>query len=140
MRTVVLHAFDAKNNLVPVLVDESGRLVGSGSTPGSDAGLTPPIFTSSGNMTIVVADHFVPFPDQPATVVSINNDNGLDVLVQQDGAGAAFPVQAHTLFHFYGISNAKQLAVKRSTGTTPVPVNARWTNSQRSPSASGQFL
>lgn len=58
--------------------------------------------------------------------VTFVNDTGVDLEVQQDGAGVALPVFAGSFFTFEGITNANQLGVRRvDLSVTQVTVKYR---------------
>lgn len=70
---------------------------------------------------------FVAFADQPCRQVTIANNTGTAIEVQQDGVGVAYPVFNGAYFTFYGLSSASQLSVRRfDQAVTGVTVNARW--------------
>lgn len=89
-----------------------------------------PQMESGGNSSVQTAasgTDYAPLADRPCAQVTIVNDTGTKILVQQDGIGAGLPVLDQTSFTFYGLTNAKQLAVKRSdSSASQVTVPYRW--------------
>lgn len=70
---------------------------------------------------------FTTFADQACRQVTIANNTGTAIEVQQDAGGVAYPVFNGTYFTFYGLITASQLGVRRvDQAITPVTVNARW--------------
>lgn len=102
-------------------------LGGSGSG-GSSAPISPvsPTFTGGVNLSVSTAASYTPFPAQTCKQLTIANNTGVTVQVQQGGKGAAQPVFSGTYYVFYGLTDASALAVERADGTaTAVTVNAR---------------
>lgn len=78
------------------------------------------------NLSVSTAASYTPFPTQTCKQLTLANNTGVTVQVQQGGSGAAQPVFPGTYYVFYGLTNASALAVERSDGTaTDVTVNAR---------------
>lgn len=64
---------------------------------------------------------------QACKQVTIINDTGTTILVQQGGAGVGVPVFDQTAFTFFGLTNANNLGVKRKDDSnTQVTVALRW--------------
>lgn len=89
-----------------------------------------PIAVTGGFMTATTAvagATYTAFTETPCKRLTIANNSGQTVEVQQDGAGAAFPIFTGTSFTIAGIANADQIAVRRvDVSDTPVTVAARW--------------
>jgi hypothetical protein len=96
------------------------------------SGSVTPIMQSAGHLsvtTLVVGTTYVAFSSQACKQLTISNDSGVSLEVQQGGSGVGFVVQDGTYYAFYGISNTNQLSVRRKDGNnTPVTVTARWEN------------
>lgn len=85
-----------------------------------------PVFSGGANLSVSTAASYTPFPTQTCKQLTLANNTGVTVQVQQDGSGAAQPVFPGTYYVFYGLTNASSLAVDRTDGsTTAVTVNAR---------------
>jgi hypothetical protein len=70
---------------------------------------------------------FVAFPAQTCRQLTVVNNTGQDIEVQQSGAGTALPVLNGTTYTFFGIPDAAYLAVRRiDQSNTQVVVKARW--------------
>ena len=83
-------------------------------------------FTGGANISVSTAASYTAFPAQTCKQLTIANNTGVTVQVQQGGAGAAQPVFPGTYYVFYGLTDASALAVERADGTaTAVTVNAR---------------
>lgn len=109
----------------PLVVTLGGSSSGSG---GSSVPISPvsPTFTGGANLSISTAASYTPFPAQTCKQLTIANNTGVTVQVQQGGSGAAQPVFPGTYYVFYGLTDASALAVERADGsTTAVTVNAR---------------
>lgn len=89
-----------------------------------------PMMKVGGNTSVLTSATgavFTAFAAQTCQQVTVVNNTGVDVEVQQDGAGAALPVINGTAYPFYGLTNAAQLAIRRVDNTnTQVTVKARW--------------
>lgn len=92
-------------------------------------GVTPQM-ASGGNISAQTANPgttYTAFGSQACKQVTIVNDTGTTILVQQGGAGVGVPIFDQSAFSFFGLSNANVLGVKRKDdGNTPVTVAARW--------------
>lgn len=109
----------------PLVVTLGGSSSGSG---GSSVPISPvsPTFTGGANISVSTAASYTAFPAQTCKQLTIANNTGVTVQVQQGGAGAAQPVFPGTYYVFYGLTDASALAVERADGTaTAVTVNAR---------------
>lgn len=70
---------------------------------------------------------FVPFASQACRQVTIANNTGVAIEVQQDGTGPTFPIFTAQYYQFHGISDTSQLAVRRiDESATQVTVACRW--------------
>lgn len=92
-----------------------------------------PVMTSGGHISAATngttGATFTAFGSQLCKQVTIVNDTGTKIEVQQDGAGVALPINDGTSFTFFGLTNANQLGVRRVDQTTVVAtVKARWEN------------
>jgi len=89
-----------------------------------------PRLGSGGNISVTTAAvgvNFSVFAPQVACQVTIANNTGTAVEVQQDGVGVAYPVFSGTYFTFYSLHNVSQLGVRRiDQSGSQVTVNARW--------------
>lgn len=115
---------------VPVCsVDEDGVPQVCSGMSGGGAGSAlqvSPVFSGGANLSISTAASYTPFPTQTCKQLTLANNTGVTVQVQQGGSGAAQPVFPGTYYVFYGLTDASSLAVERADGTaTAVTVNAR---------------
>ena len=89
-----------------------------------------PQMAQGGNLNVTTgADGttFVTLVDRPCRHVTIGNNTGTKIEIQQDGTGVGFPVFDQTYFTLYGLSNASQIGVRRvDQSNAQVVVNARW--------------
>ena len=109
----------------PLVVTLGGS--GSGGSGGASA-ISPvsPTFSGGANLSVSAAASYTPFPAQTCKQLTVANNTGVTVQVQQGGSGAAQPVFPGTYYVFYGLTDASALAVERADGTaTAVNVNAR---------------
>lgn len=115
----------------PELCSNSGS-GGSGSTNGRSA--TDPVYSTPGmlsgvNLSAATADSgtaYTAFGSQACRQLTIANNTGVTIDVQQGGSGVAVPVFNSTYYTFFGLTNANQLGVKRDdSGKTVVTVIAR---------------
>lgn len=65
-----------------------------------------------------VGTTYVAFTAEQCTFLRINNDTGVSVEYQLNGAGNAVPVPAAAVRYVFGITNASQVAVRRKDTTT----------------------
>ncbi|MFG1462127.1 hypothetical protein V5F77_04435 [Xanthobacter sp. DSM 24535] len=93
-----------------------------------DAVVAVPVMTEGGNISAnATGAAFVIYGAQACSQITIAAPKSVDVEVQQDGAGLAFPVYAGTYMTFFGLTNASQLGVRRVDQTAvAVAVIARW--------------
>lgn len=112
------------NNLVPpVFVTNLETDPAQGGSPLQ----VVPAMTSSGNLSVSTGASYTEFASAPCKQLTLANNSGVTINVQQGGEGASLPVFAGTYFTLLGLSNANQIAVSRADGTaTAVTVNARW--------------
>lgn len=107
-----------------IMAQISGVLAASGlGTPGT--------LTSSGHIvaltSTVLGTTFVPFASRACSQLTIVNDTGTDIQVDQDTANVLLTVLNGMALTFRGIANANQLSVCRKDRTTAqVTVRARW--------------
>lgn len=70
---------------------------------------------------------FVTFPAQACVQLTISNNSGTTIEVQQGGTGTTFPIFPASYYTFFGLTDASNLGVRRlDQSTTTVTVNARW--------------
>jgi hypothetical protein len=114
----------------PLPTSGGGGDGGGGTGGGTSSGTVTPVMTSGGATAVLTPNQvnvFAAFPDQACRQLTVANTTGVQIEVQQGGAGAAFPVFPGTYFTFYGITNANQLAVRRSDlSTNQVAVIVRY--------------
>lgn len=95
----------------------------------SSVGVAPQM-ASGGNISAQTANPgttYTALGSQACKQVTIVNDTGTTILVQQGGAGVGVPIFDQSAFTFFGLSNANALGVKRKDdGNTQVTVAARW--------------
>ena len=93
-------------------------------------GVVLPAMTSGGHVAVGTAaggTTFVPFAAQPCRQLTIANNTGVTVELQQGGGGAALPVFAGSYFTLLGLTDASTVGVRRvDQSTTQVSVTARW--------------
>lgn len=89
-----------------------------------------PVLASSGHISVQTAAtgaNFTAFASQACAQLTIVNNTGVPIEVQQGGSGVALPVLADAVMPFYGIANANQLSVRRvDQNNAQVTVPARW--------------
>ena len=90
-----------------------------------------PVLGSAGNISLQTSasgSTYVAFASLACKQLTIFNDTGVDVEVQQGGAGVAIPVaNGSGGVDFYGLANASDLGVRRKdVSNTQVTVKARW--------------
>lgn len=114
---------------VPVCsVDADGVPQVCSGMSGDASAISPvsPTFSGGANLSVSTAASYTPFPAQTCKQLTIANNTGVTVQVQQGGSGAAQPVFPGTYYVFYGLTDASALSVERADGTaTAVTVNAR---------------
>lgn len=92
-------------------------------------GVTPQM-ASGGNIAAQTnnpGSTYAAFGSQACKQVTVVNDTGTTILVQQGAAGVGVPIFDQSAFTFFGIANANVLGVKRKDeGNTQVTVAARW--------------
>lgn len=90
-------------------------------------GIAPSV--GAGNLALSMAGSAVPvaLAAQACSRVTIANNSGTTIEVQQDAAGAYFPIFTGTSFTFKGLTNASQLAARRvDLAATVTAASARW--------------
>jgi hypothetical protein len=89
-----------------------------------------PEMTDGGHTSVqtnATGANFSAFASQNCKQLTISNNSGTAIEVQQDGAGVALPIPDQTYFTFYGLANASQLGVRRvDQSNTQVTIAARW--------------
>lgn len=135
----------AKDDIVLCVlqVDENGDYAPSGGG-GLVQGLTDdqlrasavsvkPVMATSGNLTATTTSGsngstFVALPSQACTQVTVCNNTGVNIEVQQGGSGGVLTVFVGSYYTFFGLTNANQLAVRRAdqSASPTVSVQARW--------------
>lgn len=89
-----------------------------------------PEMKDGGNLSVttdVNGTLFTKYADQPCKQLTIANNSGTTVEVQQDAAGVALPIFDQTYYTIYGLGNANQIGVRRvDQAGTGVIVRARW--------------
>lgn len=92
-------------------------------------GVTPQM-ASGGNISAQTnnpGSTYAAFASQACKQVTIVNDTGTTILVQQGAAGVGVPIFDQSAFTFFGVANANTLGVKRKDeSNTLVTVAARW--------------
>lgn len=103
----------------------SGGMATGGRSPANPLYVSP-TFTGGANLSISTAVSYTAFPAQTCKQLTLANNTGVTVQVQQGGAGAAQPVFPGTYYVFYGLTDASTLTVSRADDVaTAVTVNAR---------------
>ncbi len=73
-----------------------------------------PEMSDGGHISVSISGApFVTFASTLCKQLTIVNNSGVDIEVQQDAAGANLPIINGTAYPFYGLSNASQLGVRR---------------------------
>lgn len=91
---------------------------------------TTSVMASGGNIeltTNAASNVFEAFASRVCKQVTIVNDTGFDIEVQQGATGPVIPVFDRNAFTFFGITNANQLGVRRKLAGVST-VKARWEN------------
>lgn len=103
-----------------------GSSTGTSSNPTYVTGSVTPAMTGGVNLSVSAAATYVAFGSQTCRQMTIANNSGVTINVQQGGSGAALPVFANTYYTLFGLSDASSIAVERADGVaTAVAVNAR---------------
>ena len=88
------------------------------------------LMSAGGNLaaqTAATGTNWTAFAGQECRRLTLANNAGTTVEFRQGGAGAAVPVFAGSYFVIEGVTNANQIAVKRTdSSNTQVTVAARW--------------
>jgi hypothetical protein len=88
-----------------------------------------PMMESGNNGSVQTAStgtNYTTLGAQACKQVTICNDTGTKLEVQQDGAGAAFRIHDNSYYTFYGLRNASQLGIRRAdTSNTQVTATYR---------------
>lgn len=70
---------------------------------------------------------FVSFASQACSQLTISNNTGTTIEIQQGGSGVAFPIFPASYYTFYGLTDCSNLGIRRvDQSTTSVSVIARW--------------
>lgn len=89
-----------------------------------------PRMVSGGHLSLQTASTgatYAVFASQACKQLTVSNQTGVLIEVQQGGSGVGFQVPAGAVIPFFGLTNANQLGVKRAdNGNTQVTVTARW--------------
>lgn len=76
-------------------------------------------------INVSTSSAYVALPDMGCNVVRIHNPNAVTVDVQLNGGGGVVTIPASSARTFYGLTNAKSVAVRRTDlSATPVTVQA----------------
>lgn len=98
--------------------------------PGGERQVVVPAMLNAGHLLAQTANPgtgYTAFASQACKQLTISNQSGVTILVQQGGAGVGFQIPHGGVVPFYGLTNANQLAVKRQDDSnTQVTVTARW--------------
>ena len=88
--------------------------------------------TASGHIAIQSAANgtsFAVYASQACRRLTVFNDTGIVIEVQQDGAGWAVQIPVNQNYTFQGLTNANQIGVHRGdNATTQIWIKARWEN------------
>lgn len=89
-----------------------------------------PVMVGGGHIALTTnatGTTFTAFASQACKQLTIANDTGVNLEVQQGSETVYLPVFANTCYTFFGLTNANQLKVRRvDTSNTTVTVKARW--------------
>lgn len=89
-----------------------------------------PRMVSGGHLSVTTAatgTNWTAFAAQACKQLTVSNQTGVTILVQQGGAGVGFQIPPGAMAPFYGLSNANQLGIKRQDDSnSQVTVTARW--------------
>lgn len=114
----------------PLTLSSEVEVTNDDGNPLPVSGSVTPIMQSAGHLSVTTSgtgSTYVAFSSQACKQLTISNDSGVSLEVQQGGSGAGFVVQDGTYYAFYGIANADQLSVRRKdVSGTQVTVSARW--------------
>lgn len=70
---------------------------------------------------------YVSFANQICSQLTVSNDSGSLLDVQQNSTGVAFKLIPLTYFTLYGLQNANTISIRRTdTSNTQLTVTARW--------------
>jgi len=104
-------------------------IVGNTGISGINFPVAPALLTG-GNYNVSTTSAgttFQVFPQNTASQLTICNDSGTKLEIQQGGAGNSFRILDGTYYTFFGITDTNQLGVRRlDQSTTQVIVTARW--------------
>jgi hypothetical protein len=89
-----------------------------------------PRMVSGGHLSLQTANpgtSYALFGSQACKQLTISNQTGFLIQVQQGGSGVGFEVPAGAVVPFFGLTNANQLGIKRADNSNAqVTVTARW--------------
>lgn len=100
----------------------------SATNPIPVGGSITPKMTDSGFLSATTSGgaSYVAFSSQACSQLTIQNNTGYELLVQKGGSGVAFPIPDGQPYPFTGLTNADQLAVKRTDEGAAITVKAEW--------------
>lgn len=91
-----------------------------------------PLMGSGGMLavaTTATGANFILLASQACKQVTIANNTGVIIEIQQGAAGVALPIFVGSYFTFFGLTNANQLGMRRNDqAATVVTAQARWEN------------
>jgi hypothetical protein len=121
-----VQASPTANTVLDRLKTIASALTNSG---GSLIGVSPQL-SSGGNasaQTNATGTNFTVLGSQACKQLTVVNNTGTTIEVQQGGSGVALPIQDQDRYTFYGLSNANQLGIRRvDQSNTQVTVAYRW--------------
>lgn len=89
-----------------------------------------PRMVGGGHLSVQTANPgtgYTVFGSQACKQLTISNQTGVTIQVQQGGAGVGFEIPHGGVIPFYGLTNANQLGIKRQDNSNlQVTVTARW--------------
>lgn len=89
-----------------------------------------PVISSGGHISLTTDSSgtaFTAFSSQTCTQLTISNNTGTTLEVEQGGSGVALPIFPASYYTFFGLTDASNLSVRRvDQSTTSVTVTARW--------------
>lgn len=89
-----------------------------------------PSMAIGGNLAVTTnstGTTFNAFASQECKQLTVSNQTGTTIEVQQGGAGVALQIPTGAFYTFFGITNANQLGIRRTdTSNTQITITARW--------------
>lgn len=114
----------------PLPVNGTVEVTNDAGNPLPVSGNVTAVMSSAGHLGVTTAatgSNWTTFSSQVCKQLTISNDSGVSLEIQQGGSGVGLVVQDGTYYAFYGITNANQLGVRRKdVSNTTVTVTARW--------------